>query len=172
MNNFDIQIRQLIQCALADVTIQFGYELIVQLESKLAKYPYQLQHIYLQLIFPSFAIILLYLVRPSLRIPTYPSILFLLNRWEGKSRLDQRTSWYQCQWRKLWCHCQQKMCLLCVCLYVCICELHLEVDNNVFFRCTSTTSTAVHWSTSDFSDGNWKILCFPNCWFRHPVSAR
>ena len=138
MNNFDIQIRQLIQCALADVTIQFGYQLIVQLESKLAKYPYQLQHIYLQLIFPSFAIILLYLVRISI----YLFLLFLL-RWEGKSRLDQRTSWYQCQWRKLWCHCQQKMCLLCVCLYLCICELHLEVDNNVFFRCPSTTSTGV-----------------------------
>ena len=36
-----------------------------------------------------------------------------------------------------------RKCLLCVCLYVCICELHLEVDNDVFFRCTSTTSTGV-----------------------------
>ena len=37
MNNFEIQISQLIQCALAKVTSQYGYQLVVQLKSKLAR---------------------------------------------------------------------------------------------------------------------------------------
>ena len=44
MKNFDIQISQLILCALAEVTSQFGYQLIVQLKSKLAsQFGYQLK---------------------------------------------------------------------------------------------------------------------------------